>query len=160
MCLCPTTQDFYTVTAKRCEQFDDLAARFGRDPRQIRHSIVCFPPLTPWQSVQYFTDMVGRFRSIGIDEFVLHRPGSWRDEPPTAEVVFQSVIETVIPGCATISGSPALQPRHRPGRPLSNSYREHQRNMRPAGSAAIKAAPRSGALAIRRYTGDPVKRGC
>ena len=57
---------------------------------------VCFPPLTPWQSVQYFTDMVGRFRQIGIDEFVLYWPQTWRDQP-NEQTVFDEVTHTVIP---------------------------------------------------------------
>jgi len=91
-----TEEDFYTVTAERCHRFDELAAGFGRDPREIRHSAVCFPPLTPWESAEYFTDMVGRFRSIGIDEFVLYWPGVWRDEP-LGEAVFRNVTTAVIP---------------------------------------------------------------
>ena len=69
------------MTAQRCVRFDELAVELGRDPRQIRHSLVCFPPLTPWESTEYFTDMVGRFCAVGIDEFVLYWPGTWRDEP-------------------------------------------------------------------------------
>jgi alkanesulfonate monooxygenase SsuD/methylene tetrahydromethanopterin reductase-like flavin-dependent oxidoreductase (luciferase family) len=53
-----TEADFHAVTAERCERFDELAAGLGRDPRTIRHSVVCFPPLTPWESPGYFTDMV------------------------------------------------------------------------------------------------------
>jgi alkanesulfonate monooxygenase SsuD/methylene tetrahydromethanopterin reductase-like flavin-dependent oxidoreductase (luciferase family) len=90
-----TEDDFYRVTSERCARFDDLAAGFGRDPREIRHSLVCFPPLTPWESTEYFTDMVGRFRAIGIDEFVLYWPGSWRDQPE--DDVFREVAADVIP---------------------------------------------------------------
>jgi len=88
--------DLYRVTAERCDRFDDLAAGLGRDPRQIRHSLVCFPPLTPWESTGYFTDMIGKFGSVGIDEFVLYWPGAWRDVPGEAEV-FEEVTNTVIP---------------------------------------------------------------
>ncbi len=88
-----TEEDFYRVTSERCARFDDLAAGFGRDPREIRHSLVCFPPLTPWESTDYFSDMVGRFRAIGIDEFVLYWPGSWRDRPE--DDVFREVAEHV-----------------------------------------------------------------
>jgi alkanesulfonate monooxygenase SsuD/methylene tetrahydromethanopterin reductase-like flavin-dependent oxidoreductase (luciferase family) len=91
-----TEQDFYAITADRCARFDDLAAGLGRDPHRIRHSIVCFPPLTPWESTEYFADMVGRFRAMGIDEFVLYWPGTWRDEPRGA-AVFEKVTNTVIP---------------------------------------------------------------
>ena len=67
-----------------------------RDPASIRHSLVCFPPLTPWQSVEYFVDMVGRFREIGIDEFVLYWPQTW-GPGPGEDAVFEEVTAAVIP---------------------------------------------------------------
>jgi alkanesulfonate monooxygenase SsuD/methylene tetrahydromethanopterin reductase-like flavin-dependent oxidoreductase (luciferase family) len=93
-----TEADYYAVTAQRCELFDELASGLGRDPGSIRHSLVCFPPLTPWESPDYFTDMVGRFRSVGIDEFVLYWPGSWRPDAPHEQDVFEHVTRDVIPG--------------------------------------------------------------
>jgi alkanesulfonate monooxygenase SsuD/methylene tetrahydromethanopterin reductase-like flavin-dependent oxidoreductase (luciferase family) len=91
-----TEQDFYAVTAQRAERFDDLATDFGREAGSIRHSVVCFPPLTPWESTEYFTDMVGRFSGVGIDEFVLYWPGTWRDEP-RGKAVLREVTTRVIP---------------------------------------------------------------
>jgi alkanesulfonate monooxygenase SsuD/methylene tetrahydromethanopterin reductase-like flavin-dependent oxidoreductase (luciferase family) len=91
-----TEEDFYAVTADRSHQFDDLSSDAGRDPRTIRHSLVCFPPLTPWESVDYFADMVGRFRDIGIDEFVLYWPQNWR-ATPAEDDVFQEVATRVMP---------------------------------------------------------------
>jgi alkanesulfonate monooxygenase SsuD/methylene tetrahydromethanopterin reductase-like flavin-dependent oxidoreductase (luciferase family) len=91
-----TEDDFHRVTAERCARFDDLAAGLGRDPSRIRHSLVCFPPLTPWRSVEYFEDMVGRFRAMGIDEFVLYWPGSWPDDLAD-EAVFGEVARSVMP---------------------------------------------------------------
>lgn len=88
--------DFYSVTAERVRRFDDLCRGAGRDPGGIRHSLVCFPPLTPWESVDYFTDMVGRFREVGIDEFVLYWPGAWRDAPHERNVLEQ-VATSVLP---------------------------------------------------------------
>ena len=90
-----TEEDFYAVTAERRHRFDDLCVDAGRDPSTIRHSLVCFPPLTPWQSVEYFRDMVGRFAEIGIDEFVLYWPNTWRDAPSEQEV-FEEVGGTVM----------------------------------------------------------------
>lgn len=92
-----TEADFYKVTAERCERFDELVARQGRDPGTLRHSLVCFPPLTPWESTEYFTDMVGRFRALGIDEFVLYWPGSWRPDARHERRVFERVTSEVIP---------------------------------------------------------------
>jgi alkanesulfonate monooxygenase SsuD/methylene tetrahydromethanopterin reductase-like flavin-dependent oxidoreductase (luciferase family) len=91
-----TEDDFYAATAERSHRFDDLCVAAGRDPSMIRHSVVCFPPLTPWESVGYFNDMVGRFAEIGIDEFVLYWPQAWR-ERPGEDAVFEEVAATVIP---------------------------------------------------------------
>ena len=91
-----TEQDFYAVTAERSRRFDDLCADAGRDPNAIRHSVVCFPPLTPWESVDYFQDMVGRFAATGVDEFVLYWPQSWR-EHPREDAVFAEVATSVLP---------------------------------------------------------------
>jgi alkanesulfonate monooxygenase SsuD/methylene tetrahydromethanopterin reductase-like flavin-dependent oxidoreductase (luciferase family) len=96
-----TEDDFYRVTARRCEEFDELAAGQARDPSTIRHSLVCFPPLTPWESVEYFTDMVGRFCSIGIDEFVLYWPGSWRPDAPHEQKNFEEIATNVMPALRT-----------------------------------------------------------
>jgi alkanesulfonate monooxygenase SsuD/methylene tetrahydromethanopterin reductase-like flavin-dependent oxidoreductase (luciferase family) len=90
-----TEEDFFTVTAERSRRFDELCVAAGRDPTTIRHSLVCFPPLTPWQSVEYFRDMVGRFGEIGIDEFVLYWPQTWRDAP-WEQAVFEEVGSTVM----------------------------------------------------------------
>ena len=46
--------------------------------------------------MEYFQDMVGRFREIGIDEFVLYWPQSW-GAAPREEAVFQEVTATVMP---------------------------------------------------------------
>jgi hypothetical protein len=91
-----TEEDFYAVTADRSHRFDDLCVAANGDPASIRHSLVCFPPLTPWRSVQYFQDMVGRFRAIGIDEFVLYWPQAW-GTAPNEEAVFEEVTATVMP---------------------------------------------------------------
>ena len=91
-----TEEDFYAVTSERSHRFDDLCVDAGRDPTTVRHSLVCFPPLTPWQSVGYFSDLVGRFSEIGIDEFVLYWPQTWRPAPGE-DAVFEEVMNTVIP---------------------------------------------------------------
>ena len=91
-----TEEAFYAITADRSHRFDDLCVAVDRDPASIRHSLVCFPPLTPWQSVEYFQDMVGRFSEIGIDEFVLYWPQTWK-AAPREEAVFEEVTATVMP---------------------------------------------------------------
>ncbi|HEY3200401.1 MAG TPA: hypothetical protein VGK55_07650 [Actinomycetes bacterium] len=44
----------------------------------------------------YFHDLVGRYHAAGIDEFVLHWPGEWRDHPGE-DKVFENVATDVIP---------------------------------------------------------------
>jgi alkanesulfonate monooxygenase SsuD/methylene tetrahydromethanopterin reductase-like flavin-dependent oxidoreductase (luciferase family) len=90
-------QDFFDVTRERCARFDELCAGLGRDPKAVRHSLVCFPPLTPWESTGYFHDMVGRYGGVGIDEFVLYWPQSWR-EAPHEDTVCEDVCTDLMPG--------------------------------------------------------------
>ena len=85
-----TEPDFFTVARDRCVRFDDMCSELGRDPAAIRHSLVCFPPLTPWESVGYFSDMVGRYGDVGISEFVLYWPQTWR-VAPHEDTVFERV---------------------------------------------------------------------
>lgn len=95
-----TERRFFEVKRERCVGFDDLCWELGRHPKAVRHSLVCFPPLMPWESVEYFEDMVGRYRAVGIDEFVLYWPREWRDEPREDEV-FEHVVTTRFLGCAS-----------------------------------------------------------
>jgi alkanesulfonate monooxygenase SsuD/methylene tetrahydromethanopterin reductase-like flavin-dependent oxidoreductase (luciferase family) len=88
--------DFYERTRQRTIDFDRLCRERGRDPSAIRHSLVCFPPLTPWESVDYFEEMVGKFEALGIDEFVLYWPGRWRDAP-SEDHIFEAVASDVLP---------------------------------------------------------------
>jgi alkanesulfonate monooxygenase SsuD/methylene tetrahydromethanopterin reductase-like flavin-dependent oxidoreductase (luciferase family) len=91
-----TEQRFFAVTRERSSRFDELCWQAGRDPAAVRHSLVCFPPLTPWESVEHFHDVIGRYRGIGIDEFVLYWPRNWRDAPHE-DTVFETVCNDVIP---------------------------------------------------------------
>ena len=91
-----TEEDFYAVTADRSRPLRRPVRRRRPGPATIRHSLVCFPPLTPWQSVEYFHDMVGRFSEIGIDEFVLYWPQTW-GAAPHEDAVFEEVTATVMP---------------------------------------------------------------
>lgn len=99
-----TEADLYAVTSQRCRQFDVLVDQAGRDPAEVRHSLVCFPPLTPWESPDYFTDMVGSYQAIGIDEFVLYWPGSWRPEAVHEAQIFEQVAHDVIPALRQSQG--------------------------------------------------------
>jgi len=85
-----TERDFFTATRERSVRFDAMCTELGRDPAAIRHSLVCFPPVTPWESVGYFSDMVGRYGDAGISEFVLYWPQTWR-VAPHEDAVFERV---------------------------------------------------------------------
>jgi alkanesulfonate monooxygenase SsuD/methylene tetrahydromethanopterin reductase-like flavin-dependent oxidoreductase (luciferase family) len=91
-----TEDQFFAITRDRSARFDDLCSTLARNPGSIRHSLVCFPPLTPWESTAYFEDMVGRYRGVGIDEFVLYWPQSWR-RAAQEDSVFEEVARDVIP---------------------------------------------------------------
>ena len=92
-----TQDDFYQATRERAELLADLCAARGRDPASIRHSLVCFPPLTPWASLSAFREMVERFRAIGIDEFVLYWPRNWDRHAMHEDKVFEEVMTSVVP---------------------------------------------------------------
>jgi alkanesulfonate monooxygenase SsuD/methylene tetrahydromethanopterin reductase-like flavin-dependent oxidoreductase (luciferase family) len=89
-------EQFFEVTRERSATFDDLCSSLGRDHASIRHSLVCFPPLTPWESTDYFEDMLGRYRAIGIDEFVLYWPQNWR-AAEHEESVFEAAAHDLMP---------------------------------------------------------------
>lgn len=91
-----SVERFERVTAERCRRFDDLCSELERDPRSMRHQLVCFPPLSPWASVSAFVDLVSRYREIGIDEFVLYWPRRWNDDP-AEERVFEEVCADALP---------------------------------------------------------------
>jgi alkanesulfonate monooxygenase SsuD/methylene tetrahydromethanopterin reductase-like flavin-dependent oxidoreductase (luciferase family) len=91
-----TEEQMFAVTRDRSLRLDDLCGATGRDPTAIRRSLCVFPPLTPWESVEYFRDLVGRYGRIGIDEFVLYWPRAWRDAPHE-ERVFEQVCAEVLP---------------------------------------------------------------
>lgn len=84
------------LTRERAARLEDICAQVGRDPATIRRSLVVYPPLTPWESVGYFRDMVGRLVQAGIDEFVLYWPREWRDARHE-DAVFEEVCADVIP---------------------------------------------------------------
>jgi alkanesulfonate monooxygenase SsuD/methylene tetrahydromethanopterin reductase-like flavin-dependent oxidoreductase (luciferase family) len=91
-----TEQQMYSLTRERSARFDEICVEAGRDPSSVRHSLVVFPPLIPWESVEYFRDMVGRFGEIGIDEFVLYWPQHWR-EASDEDRVFELVCSDLFP---------------------------------------------------------------
>ncbi|HZO24753.1 MAG TPA: LLM class flavin-dependent oxidoreductase [Chloroflexota bacterium] len=84
------------ATRERYARLDECCLKIGRDPRTLRRSMLrfCMPPTEdPWVSVDAFTDFVGRYREIGVDEFIFsYRPGR---PPPLA--TFERIATELIP---------------------------------------------------------------
>jgi F420-dependent oxidoreductase-like protein len=56
---------------------DEACAEIGRDPREIVRSLYYWVARAgddPWSSTDAFLDVVGRYREVGIEEFVLDHP--------------------------------------------------------------------------------------
>jgi alkanesulfonate monooxygenase SsuD/methylene tetrahydromethanopterin reductase-like flavin-dependent oxidoreductase (luciferase family) len=57
------------------EQLDGFALAAGREPAQIRRSLLDgFTEDRPWASLDAFHDFIGRYRELGITEFVFNYP--------------------------------------------------------------------------------------
>lgn len=56
---------------------DEHCDRLGRDPSTIVRSLYYWVPRSeddPWASVDAFQDVVGRYREVGIEEFIVDQP--------------------------------------------------------------------------------------
>lgn len=52
---------------------DEYCAAAGRDPQSITRSLLCgFTPDRPFASLDAFHEFVGRYRAIGINEFIFY----------------------------------------------------------------------------------------
>jgi len=79
---------------QRSRRLDAYAIRYGRDPTSIRRSFVFVARTTteqPWASTDAFQDFVGRYRQVGISEFIFH----WPRDGVTAGI--EHVASTAIP---------------------------------------------------------------
>jgi hypothetical protein len=94
--------ELFRLTRDRSLRLTDLCVERGRDPVALRRSLVCFPPTRPWASTEAFTDMVGRYRSIGINEFVLYWPRTWDSRASQEDTVFEHVMSDVAPGLKAV----------------------------------------------------------
>lgn len=62
---------------------DDHCAAIGRDPHEITRSLYGWAsllPADPWESIDAFDEIVGRYRDVGINEFIIDAP----DQPQFA----------------------------------------------------------------------------
>jgi alkanesulfonate monooxygenase SsuD/methylene tetrahydromethanopterin reductase-like flavin-dependent oxidoreductase (luciferase family) len=74
-----TWNSFGTVEEMRVrnQTLDEHCAAIGRDPSEIVRSLygwAALMPSDPWQSVDAFHEMVGRYGEVGINEFVIDQP--------------------------------------------------------------------------------------
>jgi alkanesulfonate monooxygenase SsuD/methylene tetrahydromethanopterin reductase-like flavin-dependent oxidoreductase (luciferase family) len=62
------------TTRQRNALLDEYCAQIGRDPAEITRSLLAWPfmPETPFDSNDAFHDLVGRYREVGIDEFIFY----------------------------------------------------------------------------------------
>jgi alkanesulfonate monooxygenase SsuD/methylene tetrahydromethanopterin reductase-like flavin-dependent oxidoreductase (luciferase family) len=64
--------------AQRNRILDEHCAAIGRDPNAIIRSLYGWAsllPADPWQSIDAFDEVVGRYREVGINEFIIDAPG-------------------------------------------------------------------------------------
>ncbi len=80
---------------ERNELLNEQCAEIGRNPDEIIRSLygwAAIMPDDPWQSVDAFEDVIGRYREAGVNEFIIDQP---RDEQFG---VMEQVVADVIPG--------------------------------------------------------------
>ncbi len=84
---------------ERNEILNGHCADLGRDPGEIRRSIYAWAAkLTeqgladPWDSVDAFEDLVGQYRAVGVNEFIIDHP------KPAQYGVLEKVAADVLPG--------------------------------------------------------------
>jgi hypothetical protein len=65
---------FFEETRARNLMLNASCAEIGRQPRDVKRSMLVYRPLDPWASVDAFYDLVGRYSEIGTEEFMLYWP--------------------------------------------------------------------------------------
>jgi len=86
------------ATRERYDRLQEFCLQLGRDPRTLRRSIYryCAPPTEdPWASVDAFTDFVGRYREIGVSEFIFAYAPGQRERPKTFERIAMEVMPSL-----------------------------------------------------------------
>jgi F420-dependent oxidoreductase-like protein len=72
---------------------DEKCAEVGRDPQDIVRSLYMWAAKAdddPWSSIDAFQDVIGRYREVGINEFIIDQPGD--KQMPVLEQVAADVI--------------------------------------------------------------------
>ena len=85
---------------ERNQILDQHCADIGRDPREIRRSFYGWSAKMseqglsdPWESTDSFEEMVGRYREVGINEFIIDQPRP--EQFPVLEAVAADVIPRI-----------------------------------------------------------------
>ncbi len=93
-----TWNSFGTVAEmkERGEILDECCQAIGRDPSSLRRSLygwASMMPSDPWASPSAFLDMVGRYREVGVSEFIIDAPPP--EQFPTLEKVATDILPTL-----------------------------------------------------------------
>ena len=78
---------------ERNKILDEHCAAIGRDPKSIIRSLygwAALMPADPWESIDAFHEVIGRYRDVGINEFIIDAPAS--DQFSTLEQIATEVI--------------------------------------------------------------------
>jgi alkanesulfonate monooxygenase SsuD/methylene tetrahydromethanopterin reductase-like flavin-dependent oxidoreductase (luciferase family) len=67
-------QEVVETTRHHNHELDERCADLGRDPAQLRRSLVMWTPLDPWAAPGAFERIVESFRDAGISEFIVMWP--------------------------------------------------------------------------------------
>ena len=95
-----TWNSFGTVEEMRERNMllDEACASIGRDPRTLVRSLygwASMMPSDPWESVDAFHEMVGRYSEAGVNEFLIDLPR------PKQQAVLERVASEVVPSLRT-----------------------------------------------------------
>jgi len=73
--LMPTPlEEVIETTRRQNRELDERCAQLGRDPADLRRSLVLWAPLDPWAAPDAFKRIVESFRDAGIAEFIVMWP--------------------------------------------------------------------------------------
>jgi alkanesulfonate monooxygenase SsuD/methylene tetrahydromethanopterin reductase-like flavin-dependent oxidoreductase (luciferase family) len=88
--LTPTpTQEIVETTRRQNRELDERCAALGRNPAELRRSLVMWAPLDPWADPGAFERIVESFRNAGISEFIVMWPPE--DKAPLLERVAATI---------------------------------------------------------------------
>ena len=92
----------FEKTRQRNQLLDEYCVQLGRNPGDIVRSLLAYPPLDPWASIDAFYDLVGRCQEIGIDEIIVYWPreGASRGD-------FEHIVAEALPKLRAATEPPA-----------------------------------------------------